>query len=135
VPEFSERLGLWRWLSDRGEVPFALRWPASRTGSDARTFVLHVEGESPLRYFSRPSRLVVRAGDRVVDTRTLDGDFSFDVTLPFDASDAAGRGSLWLETDQTFVPADRWWPRTRDRRRLGLRIFKCEIRVATGPAR
>jgi len=134
-PEFSEPLGRWRWLSERGELPFVLRRPASSSASDARRFLLHVEGESPLRYFSRPSRLAVRAGDRVVDTRTLDADFAFDVALPFEAYDPAGRGTLTLETDQTFVPAERWWLRTRDRRRLGLRIFKCEIRVTTDPAR
>jgi hypothetical protein len=35
-----------------------------------------------------------------------------------------------VETDQSFVPAE-LSSRTRDRRRLGLRIYDCEVRPAS----
>ena len=86
----------------------------------------HLEGESPLKYFSRPSRLVVRGAGRALFDRSIDDDFSIDV--PFDNIE-----TLTLETDQFFAPADRSrpWRRSGDRRHLGLRIFRCEIRPAS----
>jgi hypothetical protein len=111
--EFNPRTGLrWRWLSERGEL--RLRSPSPRA-------TLHLEGESPLTYFSRGSRLIVRSGDRVVFDRSLSSDFSLHIPIE-NAS-----GTIVLETDQVFAPADRS-RRTQDRRHLGLRIFKCEIR-------
>jgi hypothetical protein len=115
----------WHWLSERGELKIRLppREPTARAA-----YVLHVEGESPLRYFSRGSHLTIRAGDLVLEQRILDANFSFDSPIPADLQD--GRfGTLVLDTDQTYVPADRS-RRTADRRRLGLRVFKCEIRPA-----
>jgi len=133
--EFNERLGrLWRWLSNRGAIDFAVRWPRTSDPSTRRV-MLHVEGESPLKYFSHPSRLTIRLGDRVLETRLLDDDFSFDAALPADVAAANWAGTITLETDQAFVPAERLWPRSRDRRQLGLRIFKCQLRVVSGPER
>jgi hypothetical protein len=113
--EFNPRTGLrWRWLSERGDIKLFPR---------ATRLVLHVEGESPRKYFSRGSRLVIRSRDTVVFDRVLADDFSLDVPIA-DAGD-----TLVLETDQVYAPADRS-RRTQDRRHLGLRIFKCEIRPA-----
>jgi hypothetical protein len=113
--EFNPRTGLrWRWLSERGEIKLAAR---------ARRLALHIEGESPGKYFSRGSRLVIRSRDQVVVDRVLTDDFSLDVPIA-DPGDA-----IVLETDQVYVPADRS-RRTHDRRHLGLRIFKCELRPA-----
>jgi len=110
--EFNPRTGLrWRWLSERGELRLARSAPGA---------VLHIEGESPRKYFARASHLVVRSGDSRFD-RIIDDDFSYDVPI------AAGDNTIVLETDQSYVPADRS-RRTQDRRHLGLRIFKCEIR-------
>ena len=121
--EFNPRTSLrWRWLSERGEIQLA---------PSGEPMVLHLEGESPLKYFSRPSRLSVRAGDRVVHESALSTDFSFNVEIP--ASRAKGTGIITLETDQVFVPAERS-PRSADRRHLGLRIFKCELRPSRAPA-
>ena len=54
-PEFNPQTGLrLRWLSERGEL--RVRVPAR-----ASTLTLHLEGESPRKYFSRGSRLVVRS--------------------------------------------------------------------------
>jgi hypothetical protein len=121
-PEYNPTTGLrWRWMSERGE----LRVVRTRHGKSSDPLMLHIEGESPLKYFSRPSRLVVRAAGRVLLDRSLDDNFSVDFPLP-DAD------TVTLETDQFFSPADRSrpWRRSGDRRHLGLRIFKCEIRQA-----
>ena len=113
--EFNPRTGVqWRWLSERGELPFRSPTPSGLS--------LHVEGESPIKYFSRGSRLTVRVGDRVVFNQVLSSDFALTIPLP-EATEP-----LVLETDQTYVPAERGWRRTADRRHLGLRIFKCELR-------
>jgi hypothetical protein len=85
--------------------------------------VLHVEGESPRKYFPRGSRLVVRSADRALFDEVLASDFSRDIPL----GDA--RGAIVLETDQVFAPADRSWRRSADRRHLGLRIFRAELRT------
>jgi hypothetical protein len=115
--EFNPRTGArWRWLSERGELPF--RSPAESA------LTLHLEGESPLKYFSRASHLIVRSGDRVVFSEVLSSDFSLTIQVP------PSSGPLVLETDQTYVPAEHGWRRTADRRHLGLRIFKCELRLA-----
>jgi len=116
--EFNPRTGLrWRWLSEKGEL--RLRMPAPRA-------TLHLEGESPLTYFSRGSRLVIRSSDRVVYDKSLTAEFS--VNVPIDAATE----TISLETDQVFSPAERS-SRSADRRHLGLRIFKCELRPAATP--
>ncbi len=113
--EFNPRTGLrWRWLSEKGEL--RLRMPAPRA-------TLHLEGESPLTYFSRGSRLVVRSSDRVVYDKSLTAEFS--VNIPIDTATE----TISLETDQVFSPAERS-SRSADRRHLGLRIFRCELRPA-----
>ncbi len=101
----------WRWMSNRGELLIA---PAHRP------VVLRLDGEAPRTYFGRGSRLVIRAADHVVLDQTLSADFSLAVPI------AEQRGTVTLETDQAYVPAERS-RRTKDRRRLGLRIYRCEI--------
>jgi hypothetical protein len=123
--EYNPATGLrWRWLSGRGEI----RLHAPRGTS----VVLHVEGESPLEYFTRPSRLIIRAGDRIVREEMLQSDFSFDTVIPSELL-SGPVSTLTLETDQTYVPAERS-RRTQDRRHLGLRIFKCRLRPVDPPA-
>jgi hypothetical protein len=41
-----------------------------------------------------------------------------------------GAEPIVLETDQVFAPADRS-RRTGDQRHLGLRIFKCELKISS----
>ena len=96
---------------------------AAAAHADGAALTLHLEGESPLKYFSRGSRLVVRSGDRIVFDRTLSAEFSLDIPIE------AAAETISLETDQVFAPADRS-RRSADRRHLGLRIFKCELRPA-----
>jgi hypothetical protein len=105
--ELDSRTGRrWRWLSERGVLQVRGRGPLT----------LHVEGESPRAYFSRGSRLIIRAGERVVFDEILSTDFSRDVPI------ADPGPTVVFETDQTYVPAERS-RRTADRRHLGLRIF------------
>jgi Protein O-mannosyl-transferase TMEM260-like len=114
--EFNPATGrLWRWTSERAETI---------VHHAAKDLVLTVAGESPLRYFDRTARLTVRAGNRVLAQQDLSTDFELTVHVPAAALDAA-RHRLTLETDETFVPADR--STSLDRRRLGLRIWKFEI--------
>jgi hypothetical protein len=115
--EFNPATGLrWRWLSERGELKV-------RGWHDAFPVeaMLHVEGESPRRYFSKPSHLMVSSGGRVYIDRMLANDFEFDVPL------ATATDTIVFTTDQVYSPADRS-RRTQDRRHLGLRIFKVAIR-------
>ena len=117
--ELNPRTGVrWRWLSERGEL---------RRPSPASAVTLHLEGEAPRTYFSRSSHLIVRAGGRVAYDGLLSSDFSLDVPI------ASGEETIALETDQVFSPADRS-RRSADRRHLGLRIFKAEVRTPNGPA-
>jgi len=105
-------------MSDRGELILAKYNPP---------VVLHIEGESPRKYFKRDSRLVVRSGTHVLLDQMLRDDF--ELTIPVDHP----TDTLVLETDQTYVPAERS-RRTQDRRRLGLRILICELTTFVKPA-
>jgi hypothetical protein len=124
--EFNPVTGLrWRWLSERGELKVAGSRVAVPPGAQrigpAPNVTLHLAGESPRKYFSRGSRLVVRAADRVVYDQVIEDDFSIDIPI------GEPPPQIVLETDQIYVPADRS-RRTQDRRHLGLRIFKAQIR-------
>lgn len=120
--EYSPGTGLrWRWLSERGDLRVVSPRPVGG-------LVLHLAGESPLKYFSRASTLVVRADGEPVFNAALSADFS--LTIPISRPAAL----ITVETDQTYVPAERS-RRTQDRRHLGLRIFSCEIRPVSAPGR
>jgi len=126
--EFNPSTGArWRWLSERGELRFA-DLPGERLTDRTlprHLYALHLAGESPRKYFSRGSRLVIRFKGTVVFDRVLDDDFSVDV--PIDIRIGDGSQPIVLETDQIYVPAERS-RRTQDRRHLGLRIFKCDLK-------
>jgi hypothetical protein len=113
--EFDPRLGTrWRWMSDRAELHLT---------PHASAVTLHIEGESPLKYFAKASRLTIRSGDRTVLDEVLSTNFARDVRI-----ESGER--LVLETDQVYVPAERSG-RTQDRRRLGLRIFSLSVTPAS----
>ena len=120
--EYAPQTGLrWRWLSNRGDLRIVSPRPVG-------ALVLRLVGESPRKYFPRSSTLVVRADGAPVFNATLDDDFSLTIPIPRPAA------AISLETDQTYVPAERS-RRTLDRRRLGLRIFSCEVRSVSAPGR
>jgi hypothetical protein len=71
------------------------------------------------------SQVRLRVGDAAVARQAVDGAFVVTATIPA----AATRGDetvLTIETDRSYVPAESRW-RSQDRRRLGLKIFECEI--------
>jgi hypothetical protein len=114
----ASRQRRWRWSSDRA-VTFV--------NSGGRDVDLAIEGESPMRYFTTPPHVVVRAGTRVLAERNPTTDFSWRITVPAAALQESD-GAVTLETDQSFVPGDQ--SRSPDRRRLGLRIFRFEVAPA-----
>jgi hypothetical protein len=113
--EYSMALGVWRWTSDRA---------ALRIAGPPRAVRITMTVESPLRYFDAAPRVRAMAGDREVAATTITGtgDWSFDV--PAAALQASG-GAITIETDKTFVPAERG--SAPDRRRLGLRVFAIQV--------
>jgi hypothetical protein len=123
-PELDPQSGVrWRWLGERAE----LKYMNADSGSSG--WMLHLEGESPRKYYPRNSRLVVRSGPEALVDMEVGADFTIDVPVP-----SVPAGALAIETDQTHVPAESGWRRSADRRRLGLRIFRCELRPrASGP--
>ena len=113
--EFNPAVGMWRWASDRSTLRIV----------DASTSVaVTLRVEPPRRYFDADPVVRMRAGDRVVgETRFAEGDL-WSVVVPLDALRAAG-GKVTIETDRTFVPAERGGE--ADRRRLGLRVFGVNV--------
>jgi hypothetical protein len=115
-PEEDPRTGRsWRWSSDRSV------W---QVRSPAEDLLLTVSGESPLKYFDRAPQVVVRAGDRELGRFTPTSDFTQQIDVPA-AALAAASGRLTIETDLSFVPAERG--PSPDRRRLGLKIYDMHI--------
>ena len=115
--EYSKELQRrWRWTMGRAET---------FVNSGGRDVTLTFAGESPLRYFDAPPRVVVRAGTQVLAAENPAADFEMVVKIPA-AALAAADGTITVETDKTFVPHDRTG--VADRRTLGLRLFRFEIR-------
>ena len=104
----------WRWTSGASVIEIR--------GKD-RDRTLIVAGESPLRYFDRPPKVTVRAGDRVLGTFSPSADFSETIALPAEAV-AAAAGRVTIETDLTFSPSQTG---SADRRVLGLRLHSVSI--------
>ena len=113
--EFNPQLGVWRWTSDRAVL---------RIAGPTRPVRITMTIESPLRYFDSAPMVKVRAGDREIASASVDAtrDWSFDV--PAEALAASG-GAVTIETDRTFVPAERGGG--ADQRRLGLRVFAIQV--------
>ena len=120
--EFDPSKGrVWRWMGDRADTI---------VHAPGRDLTLTMAGESPLRYFSRAPTVVIRVGRRELLRARLTDDFTLTTRIPHDVLAAAG-GRVTVETDQTFVPAER--SQSADRRRLGLRVWSVAISEATGP--
>jgi hypothetical protein len=111
-PEYDPARGLsWRWASGRAEL---------RTAPTDRDVELQIVGESPRRYFDRPSRVRASAGGAQLLSAEAGSDFAWSVRVPASALRASG-GAITIETDQVFRPADRG--QGSDKRALGLRIY------------
>jgi hypothetical protein len=119
--EYAPTTGVWRWTSDRATL--RILGPPSNVRV---TFSI----ESPLRYFATGSRVRISAGDRELAVATMADSKDVTVDVP-SAVLASSHGLVTIETDQTFVPAERGGP--PDRRRLGLRIFGVRVSNALTP--
>jgi hypothetical protein len=106
----------WRWISDR---------TLTFINAGGRDLVVTLAGESPLRYFDSAPRVVVRAGERVLATASPASDFEMTIKVPASALEASD-SMLTIETDKSFVPGEE--SGSPDQRRLGLRIFRFEVR-------
>jgi hypothetical protein len=111
-PEYSPATGRsWRWMSERGTLVVV---------NGDRDVTLRMSGESPLRYFSRPSRLSIEVGGETLAVLELAGDFTGEVRIPA-ALLAKSNGRVTLSADQMFIPGDRTG--SADRRHLAVRIY------------
>lgn len=115
-PEMEVDTGrTWRWASPRATmVTYAGNGPVRLT----------LVGESPRRYFDRPSTLVVLVEGREAARFTASDDFVQTVDLPA-ALFTVSPSRITIETDQTFVPAER--EDTGDRRQLAQRFFRVDV--------
>lgn len=115
--EYNPRVGLWRWASERASL---------RIVNATVPVLVRLHIESPLRYFDSPPTVKISAAGSVLAEIRPEGDSVLEVTVEPDAL-AAASGVLLLETDQTFVPAER--DGVPDQRRLGLRVFGVSVAV------
>jgi hypothetical protein len=105
----------WRWAGPRATmVAYAGSGPVRLT----------LTGESPLRYFDRPSTIVVLVEGREAARFTASADFVETIDIPADRF-TVSPSRVTLEIDQTFVPAER--EDTPDRRQLSQRFFRVEV--------
>lgn len=119
-PEYTPLQGLsWRWASGRAVL---------RVAGASRDIQLQIAGESPRRYFDRPSRVTAAAGGTQVFSAEAASDFSWSFRVPAAALAASG-GAITIETDQIFRPADRG--QGADKRALGLRIYAVRLTPAS----
>ena len=113
--EYNPTFGVWRWTSERATLRLV--------GPPAPVRVT-LSVESPARYFGAAATVRMRAGEREIDVLTVRNSQELSFDVPADALTAAG-GLLTIETDKTFVPAER--DGSADYRRLGLRVFGIRV--------
>jgi hypothetical protein len=121
-PEHNPSTGqTWRWASERA---------ALRTTTVDRDLELQIAGESPIKSFTKPSAVVVKAGSRTLFSGSASADFTWSIRVPAAALSQSG-GLITIESDQSFRPADRG--QNADRRALALKIYSVTLRTASGP--
>ena len=118
-PEYNPAAGrLWRWTSPSATARLSIAADVSLT----------VSGESPLRYFDTAPHVVVRAGDDVLYRAQPAADFTWTIKVSRQSLERSG-GTVTIETDRSFRPADRG--QGQDRRLLGLRVYRLAITPAS----
>jgi hypothetical protein len=116
-PEYDPRTSrAWRWVAEQ-----AVTWirPIDRD------LTLTLTGESPLRYFDTAPTVRVVAGTQELARFSPAADFTQQIRLPAVAVKAAG-GRIRIETDRSFVPAER--RQSADPRHLSLRLYDVSVR-------
>jgi hypothetical protein len=76
----------------------------------------------------KPAHVKVSAGGHVVAEETLFAQFFLQAHIPAELL-TGDESAIAIETDRTHVPAE-GIRRRPDRRRLGLRVFQCDLRPA-----
>jgi hypothetical protein len=107
----------WRWTSERSVL---------RIASPAVSLSLILRGESPLKYFDAPPTVRITAGEMLLAEYRPTGDFEWRISVPAAALARSG-GTIVITTDKVYLPGQA--EGTADARRLGLRVFACEITV------
>ena len=114
-PETEASTGVsWRWAGARATLE------VQAAGSDVR---IRLAGESPLRYFERPSTVRVSVGDRELTRVVASADFEETVLIPGGLL-GGEPARVVIDTDQSFVPAER--EGAADRRQLGVRYYRVD---------
>jgi hypothetical protein len=116
--EYNPKTGeMWRWSSDRSAI---------RVRSAGRSVALSLKGEIEA---ASTSHVVVRAANAVAAEFDVGRSFARIVIIP-SALLPGPEDTITIETSAWYVPAERRW-RSRDRRRLGLKLFECSITPAS----
>jgi hypothetical protein len=119
-PEYNFSQGRsWRWASGTSTL---------RITPGVGDITIHIAGEGSSPYFSRPSRVVVRAGSVELLRVGVADDFEWAIGVPAAALQQS-HGIVTIETDQMFRPADRGL--NADKRELGLRIYRVSLTPAS----
>ena len=113
--EYAPSLGVWRWTSDRATV---------RIVGASSPLLVTMRVEEPRRYFDDDPIVRMLAGDELLGQTTFAGGDTWSVRVPLEALIRTS-GRLTIETNRTFVPAER--KAAPDQRRLGLRVFGMSI--------
>ena len=113
--ESSPAIGVWRWTTDRATL---------RIVGLPQSLRIALWIESPLRYFDEAPLIRASAGGRELATTTLASSREWSFEVSADELAASG-GAVTIETNRTFVPAERGG--TADHRRLGLRVFAIRV--------
>jgi hypothetical protein len=116
--EYNPTTGeLWRWTTDRSAI---------RVRSEGHSVALSLRGEIEA---AASSHVVVRAGNTVVAAFDVGRSFSRTVLIP-STSLPGPEDTISIETSAWYVPAEKRW-RSKDRRRLGLKLFECRVTPAS----
>jgi transmembrane protein TMEM260 (protein O-mannosyltransferase) len=108
---------LWRWTTDRAAI---------RVRSEGHSVALSLRGEIEA---ASSSHVTVRAGSTVVAAFDVARSFTRTVLIPSTALPGS-EDTIWIETSAWYVPAEKRW-RSKDRRRLGLKLFECKVTPAS----
>jgi hypothetical protein len=116
--EYNPATGdLWRWTTDRAAI---------RVRSEGHSVALSLRGEIEA---ASSSHVTVRAGSAVVAAFDVPRSFTRTVLIPSSALPGS-EDTIWIETSAWYVPAEKRW-RSKDRRRLGLKLFECKVTPAS----
>jgi hypothetical protein len=116
--EYNPTTGeLWRWTTDRSAI---------RVRSEGRAVALSLRGEIEA---AASSHVVVRAGNAVAAEFDVGRSFNRTVLIPTRLLPGP-EDAISIETSTWYIPAEKRW-RSRDQRRLGLKLFECRVTPAS----